>query len=74
VDHQRDSTIKEMTVTNNNKNNSATSENHELTDDELNVASGGIIFVGGEPTVAATQSTGSAPGSSVAAKIISGDH
>ncbi len=50
-----------MTTNTNNTNNSATSENRELTDDELNAASGGIIFVGGEP-VAPTQNISSATG------------
>ncbi len=46
-DHQSDITIKEMTVTTNtnNMNSLATSETRELTDDELNAASGGIIVV-----------------------------
>ena len=46
---KRGITIKESTMNmkTNNTNNSATSENRELTDDELNAASGGIIVVCG---------------------------
>jgi len=57
-----------MTKNTNNTNNSVTSENRELTDDELNAASGGIIFVGGEP-VAPTQNISSATGGAGAGKI-----
>jgi hypothetical protein len=55
-----------MTTNTNNTNNSATIENRELTDDELNATSGGIIFVGGEP-VAPTQTISSASGSAAVA-------
>jgi hypothetical protein len=67
---ERGITIKEMTMTTNanNTNNSATSENRELTDDELNAASGGIIFVGRQPAVAET-TIGSATGGAGAGKI-----
>jgi len=57
---ERGITIKEMNMTRNTNdtNNSATSENRELTDDELNAASGGIIFVGGSPQNIASSSGG----------------
>src|SRR5476649_571986 len=44
-------TVKERTMTTkpNDKNAKVTSKPDELTDDQLNDASGGIIFVGGEP-------------------------
>lgn len=52
-----------MTAKTNNTDNSATSDTPELTDDQLNAVSGGIIFVGGKPPVdPTTQSSGSGGG------------
>jgi hypothetical protein len=51
-----------MTAKPNDKNVTPTSKPDELTDDQLNDASGGIIFVGGEPVVSQNTSFSSGGG------------